>query len=231
MEVIEQMIARQSITEFLDHLGDRSPTPGGGAACAIAGATACSLARMVAEYSVGKSTEPEAAERVRRLIQMFDRGSAMLRHLADEDVAAYEAMSAARKNRRSANAPSSAAPTAGTEVAVARSGGSNADAEAAWNQAVTSAIAVPLDIAATAATAAASMVELVHDLNTHLADDLFIAVELAHAVVRGAARLVSGNIAELRDPAERERVSRQLEDLVRHVETRSAAALAALSRH
>lgn len=226
------MIARQTIAEFLDDLGCRSPTPGGGAVCAIAGATACSLAKMVAEYSIGKHTEPDAATRVRRLIQMFERGSAMLRHLAEEDVAAYEAMSTARKNLRSAgaasanssNADNTAAATDGTRT-------SESEAEAAWGRAVASAIAVPLDIAATAATAAASMVELIHDLNRQLADDLFIAVELARAAVRGAARLVESNVTELDDPAEQERVVRQIEDLVRHVDTRSTAALAALSRH
>ena len=53
---------------FLDVLGSDAPTPGGGAAGAIAGATGAALIAMVGRLTVGKPGFEDVDDRMRALI-------------------------------------------------------------------------------------------------------------------------------------------------------------------
>jgi formiminotetrahydrofolate cyclodeaminase len=80
----------ESVEHFLDLLGQRSPTPGGGTAAAAAGALACAQAKMVAAYCRRKDEPATQAE------ARFETLGHMLRRLADEDAAAYATLSGAK---------------------------------------------------------------------------------------------------------------------------------------
>lgn len=84
-----------SVKSFLDQLGSDQPTPGGGAAAALAGALAAGLGRMVCALTVDKPKFAEAAEQVRQHASRLTRAAAMLQQLVDEDAAAYAELHAA----------------------------------------------------------------------------------------------------------------------------------------
>jgi formiminotetrahydrofolate cyclodeaminase len=89
--------ADQTLGSFLDDLASPKPTPGGGSAAALAGALGAALVSMVANLTVGKekyrAVEPEMQE-------IRTKSEALRRRLLaciDEDVAAFDAYSAAAK--------------------------------------------------------------------------------------------------------------------------------------
>ncbi len=56
-------LTKLTVESFLDEVADRTPTPGGGAVSALAGALACAMARMVAAYSEPNRDRKGAAKR------------------------------------------------------------------------------------------------------------------------------------------------------------------------
>lgn len=89
-------IADLRIAEFLDALGSKTPTPGGGAVAGLTGAMACGLGEMVLAYSRVKRLEPHHAEieRARTELAAFRRGMV---EAADDDATAYARLNAAMR--------------------------------------------------------------------------------------------------------------------------------------
>jgi formiminotetrahydrofolate cyclodeaminase len=89
--------AHESLAGFLARLASSSPTPGGGAVAALAGALAAALGHMVASLTVGKKkyadVEPEFRRVMPGLLAAIDR----LQILMDEDAHAFDAVMAAMK--------------------------------------------------------------------------------------------------------------------------------------
>ncbi len=79
--------AQESVSGFLDRLAGRSATPGGGSAAALNAALAAALVAMAARFT-DEASAADVAERADRL-----RRRAVT--LADDDQAAFEAVSAA----------------------------------------------------------------------------------------------------------------------------------------
>jgi formiminotetrahydrofolate cyclodeaminase len=193
-----------TLNEFLDGLADRTPTPGGGSAAALAGALAAAMARMVGAYSVGKKPDDEHAATVQSLCDQLAQADAMLRRLMDEDATAYEALSAAQRAKRQGR-----------------------DDPPAREQAVGVALAVPMETAAVAGASLVAMQQLLPHANPHLLSDLGVAAVLADACVRAAAYSVRVNAPLLESSAQREEILGQLADMLR----RSAAAASAIESH
>lgn len=83
------MLSELKVTEFLDRLAARTPTPGGGSAGALAGGMGTSLGLMVLRFS--KLEESAPFERKLEEIRQS------LTRLIDEDAMAYDKVSAAFK--------------------------------------------------------------------------------------------------------------------------------------
>jgi formiminotetrahydrofolate cyclodeaminase len=84
-------IKDQKIEEFLGSLASKSPTPGGGAAAALAGAMAAGLVEMVCSLTKTNSVQ-KIAERAKELrIRILE--------LSDEDCAAFDAVIAAYRTK------------------------------------------------------------------------------------------------------------------------------------
>src|SRR5690606_17991592 len=81
--------AGQPIGGFLEALGARTPTPGGGAVASLVGAVSAALGRMVLAYSVGRKTPDEERAELERAAAALERASGLLLELAEEDAAAY----------------------------------------------------------------------------------------------------------------------------------------------
>ncbi len=182
------------LDRFLGALASRTPTPGGGAAAGACGAIACALAEMVAAYSVAKpavgggqtsaasastasastaggGSPPDPAQAIQARLAVCRR---MLRQLMDEDAAAYEAMTAAR---REAKADASFKP--------------------AYESAALAATRVPMEIMAASATSLALMDELKDRASRFLLSDLGAAAAMALAAARAADYSVRVNLPGL----------------------------------
>ncbi|RME38220.1 MAG: hypothetical protein D6788_07885 [Planctomycetota bacterium] len=174
---------------LLDRLADRSPTPGGGAAAAATGALAAALARMVTAYSIRQDTEPAARRELEELLVRLRRIDALLRALMTEDARAYASL---RQAARAAEKK-----------------------EAAYQEALLTASAVPTEMAALLSEMLASLDAHKKRLNRALESDLGIVLRLATAAARAAERLVQINVTEMQDETRRERLLRGMADTVK----------------
>jgi len=172
-----------SVNGFLDQTAARTPTPGGGSVAALAGALACAMARMVAEYSVSKEPAPEANERVGAVLVRLRRAELIMRALITSDAEAYAALSAASK---SANRP----PAGRSRRA----------------DALLKAISVPMETAAVASNVLSTLDEFKDAASKYLLSDLGVAAVLADATARAAAYSVMANAHEMTDEAVRTRI-------------------------
>jgi glutamate formiminotransferase/formiminotetrahydrofolate cyclodeaminase len=82
---------------FLDELASGSPTPGGGAAAAHAGAMGAALVAMVANLTVGKKKYTGVEAQMKEILNQAERLRRELTAASDEDSAAFEGVMAAFK--------------------------------------------------------------------------------------------------------------------------------------
>jgi formiminotetrahydrofolate cyclodeaminase len=95
--VSETTIGERSVAGFLDVLASDSPTPGGGAAGGVAGATGAALVGMVARLTAGKKGYEEFDDRMRALAEHADEVRAEFLDLADRDAHAFDGVISAFK--------------------------------------------------------------------------------------------------------------------------------------
>ncbi|WP_331766969.1 cyclodeaminase/cyclohydrolase family protein [Embleya sp. NBC_00896] len=86
----------EKISDFLTRLADRVPAPGGGAAAALHAAQAAALLGMVARYSTGDKYA-EHASAIAQVIALTDELRGVALRLAEEDAAAFTAVTEAYK--------------------------------------------------------------------------------------------------------------------------------------
>lgn len=92
-------IGSLKIEKFLEDLGSKSPTPGGGAVAALTGAMAASLVEMVANLTIGKKGYEKVnteSEKIRNEALILKRE---LLKLADADVKVFNRVMAAYKSK------------------------------------------------------------------------------------------------------------------------------------
>ena len=195
-----QELTKLAIDDFLDQTADRSLTPGGGSVTGVAGALACALARMVSAYSLRparssstRQADPDGPAQTETIAVQLHRVDQLLRALVTQDAVAYQEMTAAGK------------------VA-----GDSPKAQAAYQEAVLAAVAVPLEMAALASNATAAMDELKSLANPSLTSDLAIAAVLAEATARAARYTALINLRELDDQVRRSHIRKEIDDIVAH---------------
>lgn len=155
------------VTEFLDRLAAKQPTPGGGGAAAITAAIAAGLLGMAARFSTAQL--PDAAPRAAHADRMRTEVAA----LAEQDAQAYQAVLAAYALPR------------------------DPDPQARRRQirrSLQRATEVPARIAGIASKIATETIEIAHRGNSNLRGDAFAAATLAAAAARAAAELVRLNV-------------------------------------
>ncbi|MGH3767044.1 MAG: cyclodeaminase/cyclohydrolase family protein [Pseudonocardiaceae bacterium] len=156
-----------SVTDLLDRLAARQPTPGGGGAAALTAAMAAGLLGMAARFSAAQLIDSAGraayADRVRNQVAA----------LADQDAEAYQAVLAAF-----------ALPTEPDRDVRRRQ----------IRRSLERAARVPTEIAELASGIATEAAALVERGNPNLRGDAFTAVTLAAAAARSAAELVRLNV-------------------------------------
>ncbi len=94
--------------ELLDRLASPDPTPGGGSAAALAGATGAALVLMVTGMSKTRTGAPEERARLDAALGWAREAGQRLRRLVEEDTQAYDAVVAAYKLPRGSDAEKAA---------------------------------------------------------------------------------------------------------------------------
>jgi methenyltetrahydrofolate cyclohydrolase len=155
------------VTEFLDRLAAKQPTPGGGGAAAITAAMAAGLVGMAARFSTAQLID--AASRA----AYADRMRTQVAALAEQDAEAYQAVLAA--------------------FALPR----EPDPQVRRRQirhSLERASQVPAHVAEIACNIATEAIAVAEKGNSNLRGDAFAAATLAAAAARAAAELVRLNV-------------------------------------
>lgn len=93
--VADIMMRKNSIEEFAGSLSSARPVPGGGGACAAAGAFAAALGMMVANLTVGKKRYADVEEEMKEILIRLGALRDQLLELIDKDAEAFEPLSRA----------------------------------------------------------------------------------------------------------------------------------------
>jgi glutamate formiminotransferase / formiminotetrahydrofolate cyclodeaminase len=163
------------LARLTERLAARTPTPGGGSAAAATGALATGLGEMVVAYSYSAKAPNPGLSALG--VELGAERRAFLESV-DSDAESYEAVRAARKRRR--DEPE------------------NAQARAAWQEAVRHAAEVPLGVARRARSVAERLRATQASLNPNVTSDFVTAVALLDAARVGALANVRVNLEELK---------------------------------
>jgi methenyltetrahydrofolate cyclohydrolase len=182
--VTDERLGSMTLERFLEVLGSEAPTPGGGAAGAITGATGAALIAMVGRLTVGKPGFEDVEDRMRALIDRADAARLAFLELADRDAHAFDDVMVAFKM-----------PKETDEDKAARS--------AAIRSGYERAASVPLEIA----YAAVDLMELAEDAtssgNAQAASDGVSGAAHLYCATICAIANVEINAASLKDEARR----------------------------
>jgi formiminotetrahydrofolate cyclodeaminase len=169
-----------TVNGFLELLGSAAPSPGGGAASAVAASCGAALVAMVASLSVDRPKYAAFAMSHARHGEAGRQLAQRLIDLADEDAAAYAVLAAALKLARETD-----------EEKQARA--------AAIRSAARTAADVPLRAVEACRDVVRSSEALAGRSNLNAASDLAVASRLAEAAAHGAAENVLVNLPLLGD--------------------------------
>lgn len=175
-------LVSMSVTQLLDAFASSAPTPGGGSASALSGAIGASLLAMVA--ALPKTKTGDAAERT--ALDASVKALTELRHklaaLIDEDSRAYDLVTAAYRQ-----------PKGTDEEKAAR--------KAAIQSAMHAATETPLETMRACEAAMRESAVVAQNGNANAASDVWVALELLNAGLRGAQKNVAINLGSLSDEA------------------------------
>jgi formiminotetrahydrofolate cyclodeaminase len=181
----EARFAGMTVEGFLETLGSKDPTPGGGAAAALAGATGAGLIAMVGRLTVGKAGFEDLDERMRAMVDRADAARLEFLALGDRDAEAFDGVMAAFRLPKESDVE-------------------RASRGEAIQRGLEAAAGVPLEIA----RRAVDLLELAEDAtamgNPNAASDGMSAAGMLVAAVIAARANVEINAASLRDEARRD---------------------------
>jgi len=88
---------RQPLGQFLDELASSAPTPGGGGAAAVMGATGAALLSMVANLTIGKKGLEDVEAEMKDILIQSERLRAEMSAMVADDVEAFNQLMASYK--------------------------------------------------------------------------------------------------------------------------------------
>jgi methenyltetrahydrofolate cyclohydrolase len=182
--------------DFISTLSADSPAPGGGSVSALAGALSAALCAMVARLTLGKEKYRGAWEEMKSLRDEADSLSSRLTDLVEEDSAAYNRVMAAfriPKEQQSAR-------------------------EDAVQSALKGAASVPMETLRVTAELLDLVKSALNQGNPNCLTDAGVAAQLMRAAANGAAYNVRINLAGIKDPDFRSRLSTETSRLLERIE-------------
>lgn len=208
------MIGSETISNYLERLAAREPTPGGGAAGALHAAQGAALLSMAALYTTGNQYA-EHEDRARLIASRAEEIISASLRTADDDEEAFAAVIAAYQH-----------PSASEAERATRSD--------AIQEAVFRASAPPQALIRLATEIIELSDELANFSNPNVLSDVAAAAEAARAAVATALITLHINIAAIKDPetqeglrAEAERAEQHAIDLAQAVSRRVREKVAA----
>ncbi len=186
--------------QFVHDLAARTPTPGGGAAAAQAGAMGSALLTMVVRFTLGKRGQPnvdEAAliEAERVLVESTDR----MMPMAERDMASFERVAAAYK-----------LPKASEEQKLVRS--------RAIQEALQGAMVVPEELVHHVRDALAATATVAEQIGRNIGADLGTGTSLLYAASRSGSLLVHTNASYLADRDHAKKVTERCDEVMREID-------------
>ena len=186
---------QQPLQQFLDTLASSAPTPGGGGAAALMGATGAALLSMVANVSIGKKgLEPIEGE-LREVLSQSEALRGQLTAMVEDDVAAFDALMATYRLPKDTDAQ-----------------------KAARAAAIQVALRLATEAPMACARAAAAVVRLAQRAAAigykQVISDAGVGVLAAQAALRSAALNVYINAPSLKDEVYSKEVVQELEALL-----------------
>jgi formiminotetrahydrofolate cyclodeaminase len=176
------MSDNQTIQTFLDELASAAPTPGGGGAAALVGATGAALVSMVCNLTIGKEKFASVESSMKDALAKAESLRAQLIGMMAEDEVAFDTVMTAYRLPRNTE-----------EEKAART--------AAIQEASKKATLVPL----AAARACAEVIDLCRPVaeigNPNVVSDAGVAVLCAQAGLKSAALNVLINLGAIKDEA------------------------------
>ncbi|WP_169948599.1 cyclodeaminase/cyclohydrolase family protein [Microbispora sp. H11081] len=203
----------EKISDFLSRLADRVPAPGGGAAAALQAAQAAALLGMVARYSTGEKYAGHASL-IERIIGETDELRSSALRLAEDDEAAFTAVTEAYK-----------LPKDTDEAKAARS--------AAIAEALVGAGRVPAEVVGVAGRAVGIAEELLPVGNRNVVSDIAAATEAARSAATTARVNIEINLGGIKDErarAELTAVAAGVDDVAARAERVTAAVRTEIAR-
>jgi formiminotetrahydrofolate cyclodeaminase len=193
-------VAEATVGDFAEALASARPTPGGGAATAVAAVLAASLTAMVVRLSVDRPKYELHAALHKEALAASDEARGRFMALADADATAYAAYRAARSMPNDTEAQG-----------VSRA--------AAVRVAAREAAVVPL----TVVQACHQQIDLVERLagrtNLYVASDLEVAALLLESAARGAAANVIVNLPSVGDDGYASAVTAELAQRLQQIQS------------
>ena len=172
----------RTVTGLLDAFASNDPTPGGGSAAALAGATSASLLAMVASLPKTRTNAPDERTALDAAHAELVPLRATLTSLIDRDADAYDLVVAAFRN-----------PKATDDEKAAR--------KAAIQDATRVATEIPLETMQACAALRRIAAVVAATGNPNAASDVYVATLLAEAAMKGARSNVDINLGGISDPS------------------------------
>lgn len=183
-----------TINDFLQSLGEKSATPGGGTAAAISGAMGASLISMFCRVTAGKKKYAEVKEEMETVANEVDKWRQKLLQLADDDSDSYiEVMNGFKL------------PKETQEEKTARA--------EAIEKASQKATEVPLETATVILPLLEKVAGLASKGNPNAISDLKVALELCYTGFIGAIANVEVNLPTLTDKAFSSEIKEKMMDI------------------
>jgi methenyltetrahydrofolate cyclohydrolase len=174
------MYIHQPLEQYLDDLASAKPAPGGGSASALSAAMGAALASMVVRLTIGKAEYSDVQEELEQLLQHTENLRTRFQQLMQEDIEAYEQLSARfkmpRETAEEREARSSAIQTCLVEAAL-----------------------VPLEVAERVAVLLQYCQRIAEIGNAKVLSDIATGAMLAASAGAGAGWMVRVNLQALKD--------------------------------
>ena len=189
---ILRSLTNLSVSEFLESAGAGTPTPGGGAVVAVAGALCASMLEMPLRFTAGKRRFADVEKRARELIGEVVCARESFEQLVSRDAQGYAAVAEALRMPRESDEERSAR-------------------REAINEAMLGALEPPLEMVRLCLRLSRVAGEVLEIGNPNLSGDTAVAASLLPGAARAAALNVRQNLSACGEDRRRE-LSKELAD-------------------